>query len=382
MDFSWSTEQLELRDATLAFAKSSLSDDLIARDRDGQFSREFWSRCAEFGIQGLPFATEYGGSGQDAMTTVMAMEALGAGCKDGGLVFGLNAQMWSVQMPIAQHGTEDQKCRYLPRLASGEIIGAHGMSEPDSGSDAFGLRTTADLVGDVYVLNGTKTFVSNATVADVFVVFATVDRSLGARGVTGFLIDRHTPGFSVGKKIGKMGLTTSPMAELVLDGCVVPVANRLGREGRGATIFNDSMEWERACIMAPCVGAMERQLAACVTYARTRKQFGQPISDFQSVSNRLSAMKLRLETSRLILYRAAWSKQTKLPSASVDASMAKLYLGDAWIQSCLDAVQVHGGYGYMTEYEVERDLRDALGGTLYSGTSDIQKAIIARGIGL
>jgi len=382
VDFSWSTEQLELRDATLAFAKSSLSDDLIARDRDGQFSREFWSRCAEFGIQGLPFATEYGGSGQDAMTTVMAMEALGAGCKDGGLVFGLNAQMWSVQMPIAQHGTEDQKCRYLPRLASGEIIGAHGMSEPDSGSDAFGLRTTADLVGDVYVLNGTKTFVSNATVADVFVVFATVDRSLGARGVTGFLIDRHTPGFSVGKKIGKMGLTTSPMAELVLDGCVVPVANRLGREGRGATIFNDSMEWERACIMAPCVGAMERQLAACVTYARTRKQFGQPISDFQSVSNRLSAMKLRLETSRLILYRAAWSKQTKLPSASVDASMAKLYLGDAWIQSCLDAVQVHGGYGYMTEYEVERDLRDALGGTLYSGTSDIQKAIIARGIGL
>ncbi|MEP6495235.1 MAG: acyl-CoA dehydrogenase family protein [bacterium] len=382
MDFSWSAEQIELRDATLAFAKSSLGDDLIGRDRDAQFSRELWRLCAEFGIQGLPFATEYGGSGFDAVTTVMAMEALGAGCKDGGLVFGLNAQMWSVQMPIASHGTDEQKRRYLPRLASGEIIGAHGMSEPDSGSDAFGLRTTAVLTGDHYVLNGTKTFVSNATVADMFVVFATVDRSLGARGVTGFLVDRDTPGFSVGKKIGKMGLTTSPMAELVLDGCVVPVANRLGREGRGATIFNDSMEWERACIMAPCVGAMDRQLAACVSYARTRKQFGQPISDFQSVSNRLSAMKLRLETSRLILYRAAWSKQQRLPTASVDASMAKLFLGDAWIQSCLDAVQVHGGYGYTTEYEVERDLRDAVGGTLYSGTSDIQKAIIARGLGL
>jgi alkylation response protein AidB-like acyl-CoA dehydrogenase len=381
VDFSWSPQQLELRDATIAFARSSLDDDLIGRDRAGAFSSEFWRLCAEFGIQGLPFASEYGGSGQDVLTTVLAMEGLGFGCKDGGLLFGLNAQMWSVQMPINRYGSEEQKRRYLTALCSGEMIGAHGMSEPDSGSDAFGLRTTAERKGDHYVLNGTKTFVSGATIANVFLVFATVDRSKGVLGITGFLVDRDTPGFKVGKKIEKMGLTTSPMAELVFDDCAIPVTNRLGREGRGATIFNDSMEWERACIMAPCLGAMDRQIATCVKYARTRHQFGHPISDFQSVSNRLAAMKLRLETARLILYRAAWTKEQGGP-AGVEASMAKLYLGEAWIQSCLDAVQIHGGYGYTTEYEAERDLRDAVGGTLYSGTSEIQKAIISRGLGL
>jgi alkylation response protein AidB-like acyl-CoA dehydrogenase len=289
--------------------------------------------------------------------------------------------MWSVQMPIDRWGSDAQKQRYLTRLCSGEIIGAHGMSEPDSGSDAFGLRTTAERKGEGYVLNGTKTFVSNATIADVFLVFATIDRSMGVMGITGFLVDRDTPGFRVGKKIEKMGLTTSPMAELIFEDCLVPVENRLGREGRGATIFNDSMEWERACIMAPCLGAMDRQIATCVKYAKTREQFGKPIAEFQSVSNRLAMMKLRLETSRLILYRAAWAKQQG-GSASVEASLAKLHVGEAWIQSCLDAVQIHGGYGYMTEYEAERDLRDAVGGTLYSGTSEIQKALIARGLGL
>jgi alkylation response protein AidB-like acyl-CoA dehydrogenase len=381
VDFSWTPQQIELRDATSAFARSSLNDDLIGRDRDGKFSTDFWRLCADFGIQGLPFAAEYGGSGQDVLTTVLAMEALGNGCKDGGLLFGLNAQMWSVQMPIDRWGSDDQKRRYLAPLCSGAMIGAHGMSEPDSGSDAFGLRTTAARKGESYILNGTKTFVSNATVAGVFLVFATIDRSMGVMGITGFLVDRDTPGFRVGKKIEKMGLTTSPMAELIFEDCAVPVENRLGREGRGATIFNDSMEWERACIMAPVLGAMERQIITCVKYAKSREQFGKPIAEFQSVSNRLAMMKLRLETSRLILYRAAWAKQQG-GSASVEASLAKLHLGEAWIQSCLDAVQIHGGYGYTTEYEAERDLRDAIGGTLYSGTSEIQKALIARGLGL
>jgi alkylation response protein AidB-like acyl-CoA dehydrogenase len=283
VDFSWTAQQTELRDATSAFARSSLNDDLIGRDRDGKFSSDFWRLCADFGIQGLPFAAEYGGSGQDVLTTVLAMEALGNGCRDGGLLFGLNAQMWSVQMPIDRWGTEEQKQRYLAPLCSGAMIGAHGMSEPDSGSDAFGLRTTAQRKGEHYVLNGTKTFVSNATIANVFLVFATIDRSMGVMGITGFLVDRDTPGFRVGKKIEKMGLTTSPMAELIFEDCAVPVENRLGREGRGATIFNDSMEWERACIMAPCLGAMERQITTCVKYAKSREQFGKPIAEFQSV---------------------------------------------------------------------------------------------------
>jgi alkylation response protein AidB-like acyl-CoA dehydrogenase len=381
VDFSWNPEQLELRDAVRSFAAKSLGGDVIGRDRDGTFARDLWQLCGEFGIQGLPFPVEYGGSGQDVLTTVLAMDALGYGCRDGGLLFALNAQMWSVQMPLFRYGSEEQKQRFLPRLCSGEWVAAHGMSEPDSGSDAFSLRTTARLQGDTYILNGTKTFVSNAPVADLFLVFASVDLGKGVLGVTGFLVERDTPGFRVGRDIHKMGLRTSPMAELIFEDCVVPAENRLGREGRGAGIFNDSMEWERACIMAPCLGAMERQLEACVRHAKVRRQFDRPIAEFGSVANRLAAMKLRLETSRLIAYHAAWAKERGC-SPAVAASMAKLHLSDAWIQSCSDAVQIHGGYGYTTEYEFERDLRDATAGTLYSGTSDIQKSIIARGLGL
>jgi alkylation response protein AidB-like acyl-CoA dehydrogenase len=231
------------------------------------------------------------------------------------------------------------------------------------------------------VLNGTKTFVSNAPVADIFLVFATVARDKGVLGITGFLVERDTPGFAVGRKIDKLGLTTSPMSELIFENCIVPAENRLGREGRGAQLFNDSMEWERACIMAPCLGTMQRQLERCVAHARVRQQFGKPIAEFQAVTHRLSSMKLRLEAARLMVYKAVWAKQEGHP-AGAQASMAKLFLSEAFIQSCLDAVQIHGGYGCTREYEIERDLRDSIGGTLYSGTSEIQRAIIARSLGV
>jgi len=381
MEFAWTSDQMTLRDAVLEFAHRALQDDVVRRDRDGEFSRELWTLCAEFGIQGLPFPETYGGRGSDILTTVLAMEALGYACRDSGLLFGISAQMWSVQMPILRFGTEEQKRRYLPRLCNGTIIGAHGMTEPDSGSDAFSLRTTAEHRGDRYVLNGAKTFVSNAPVADVFVVFATVDRSKGVLGLTSLLVDRDTPGFRVSRPIEKMGLTTSPMAELVFEDCAVPVENRLGREGRGATIFDDSMEWERSCILAPFVGTLQRQLETCVRYAKERRQFGKRIGDFQAVSGRLVQMKARLETGRLLLYRAAWTKQQGLPAAS-EAALAKLYLGEACLQSSLDAVQIHGGYGFTREYELERVVRDSVGGRLYSGTSEMQAAIIARTLGL
>jgi alkylation response protein AidB-like acyl-CoA dehydrogenase len=380
MDFSWTPEQTELRDAVVAFARRDLQDDLIGRDAASTFSRELWNRCAEFGIQGLPFPEEFGGRGADIPTTVLAMEGLGYGCRDNGLLFGISAQMWSVQMPILRFGTDAQKQRYLPGLCGGTLIGAHGMSEPDSGSDAFSLRTTAVRRGSAYILNGSKTFVSNAPVADVFLVFATIDPAKGALGITAFLVDRETPGFQVAPPIGKMGLTTSPMADLVFDECEIPEESRLGREGRGAALFNDSMEWERSCILAGFVGTMQRQLEECVRYAKERKQFGKPIGEFQSVSNRLVQMKLRLETGRLVLYKAAWAKQRG--AAGTEAALAKLYLGEACLASALDAVQIHGGYGFTTEYQVERDLRDAVGGRLYSGTSEIQAAIIARSLGL
>ncbi len=381
MDFSWSDEQLAFKDAVVRFARKELNDGLAERERDGKLSRRNWQKCAEFGLIGLATPEAYGGAGEDILTTMLVMEGLGYGCKDNGLIFAINAQMWSVMHPILAFGSEAQKRKYLPSLVSGERIGAHGMSEPDSGSDAFSLRARAVRADGGYVLNGTKTFVTNGPIADMAVVFATVNPDRGRWGVTAFLVDTGTPGFSVSEPIEKMGLRTSPMSELVLQDCFVPEDARLGKEGAGVSVFNSSMEWERSCILAAHVGAMERQIEESVQYARERKQFGQPIGKFQSVSNRVADMKVRLETARLMLYKVAWlKKQGK--SAVMEAAIAKLYLSEAFVRSSEDAMRIHGGYGYMKEFEIERDLRDALGGVFYSGTSDIQRQIIARLMGL
>ncbi len=381
MDFAWTPEQLEVRKGVIEFAQGELRDGLVARDHDSAASRALWKKCADFGIQGSAVPEAYGGLGNDILTTMLIMEGLGYGCRDNGLIFGLNAQMWSVQHPILTFGTEEQKQRYLPGLCAGETVGAHGMTEPDSGSDAYSMRTTAVRHGDGYVLNGTKTMVTNAPWCDMAVVFAATKPGAGHAGISAFLVERGTPGFTVSADMHKMGLRTSPMGELVLEECVVPESSRLGPEGICAAIFNSSMEWERACILGSHVGAMERQLEECVRYARDRKQFEQPIGRFQSVSNRIADMKVRLETCRLILYRVAWLKKIG-KSAVIDAAIAKLYISECFVQSSMDAVRIHGGYGYMTEFEVERDLRDAIGGTLYSGTSDIQRNIIARLMGV
>lgn len=381
MDFSWTEEQLKLRNAVIAFAKRELNADLIDRDRQGELGRENWKKCAQMGILGLAVPEEYGGSATDILTTMLVMEGLGYGCRDNGLIFAMNAQMWSVQHPILTFGTEAQKRKYLPGLCRGELIGAHGMSEPDSGSDAYSLRTRAERTTEGYVLNGTKMFVTNAPVADVALIFATVNPAKGPGGITAFLVEKGTPGLRVSRNIEKMGLRTSPMGELILDDCVLPVESRLGPEGAGPSIFNSSMEWERSCILGGHIGAMERQLEDCIRYVRERRQFGQPIGKFQSVANRIADMKLRLETARLLLYKVAWQKQMGKP-AIMEAALAKLYLSESYVSSSMDAIRTYGGYGYTTELEVERDLRDAIGGTLYSGTSDIQRMIIARWLGL
>jgi alkylation response protein AidB-like acyl-CoA dehydrogenase len=369
MDFSWTDEQLMLKKAVIQFAQQELNQDLIERDRRGEFPRENWLKCAQFGLQGLPFPEEYGGAGADILTTMLTMEGLGYGCRDNGLIFALNAQMWSVQHPILTFGTEAQKQRYLPGLCRGELIGAHGMTEPDSGSDAYSLRTRAEKRDGGYRLNGTKTLVTNAPMADLALVFATTKPDLGQWGITAFLVEKGTPGFTVSHDLDKLGLRTAPMGELILQDCYVPEENRLGPEGAGVSLFSNSMEWERGCILASHVGAMEHQLEACVRYARERRQFDQPIGKFQSVANRIADMKVRLETARLMLYKVAWLK------------CAQFGL-ECFVQSSQDAIRIHGGYGYMTEFEVERDLRDSIGGTLYSGTSDIQRVVIASYLGL
>lgn len=381
MDFSWSQEQIRLRKAVIDFAQNKLNHNLIEREQKGELPRDLWKACADFGLLGLPFPNEYGGENADILSTIFVMEGLGYGCKDNGLIFGMNAQLWSVQMPIFNFGTTAQKNFFLPKLCSGDSIGAHGMTEPDSGSDAYSLSTTAELRGDYYVLNGNKIFITNAFNADIFIVFATVNKANGFLGITAFILEKNFSGLNVSNKIDKMGLKTAPMAELIMINCKVPVENRLGQEGNGAAIFNDSIEWERICILANVLGEMERTIETCVAHAKQRKQFGKPIGKFQSVANKIVDMKIRLETARLILYKGAWSKKT-YGKATLDAAMIKLYLSEAWVKNCLDAVQIFGGYGYTTEIELERSLRDSIGGTIFSGTSDIQRNVIATCLGL
>jgi alkylation response protein AidB-like acyl-CoA dehydrogenase len=381
MDFSFDAEQLAFRDSVIRFAKAELSGDIIQRDRNGDFNAAGFKRCAEFGIQGLPIPAEYGGSGADPMTVVTAMEALGYGCPDNGLLFSINAQMWSFELPILEFGTAEQKNKYLPPLCKGEKVAVHAMTEPEAGSDAFSLRTQAVREGDKYVLNGTKMFITNAPIADWILVFATLDREKGAEAISGFIVERGTPGLKTPHHLDKMGLRTSPMAEVLLEDCAVPVENRLGPEGAGAAIFNCSMAWERGAILASYLGTMQRQIETCVKYARERKQFGKPIGRFQAVAHRVANMKVRLEAARNLVYRVAWTKQQG-KSAVLEAAVAKLFVSESFVQSCLDAIQIHGGYGYMTDFGVERDLRDSISGTIYSGTSEIQRNIIAAMLGL
>jgi hypothetical protein len=381
LDFSLSTDQQELKAAAIAFAQRELDKDLVEREAAGKFSLEAWRACAKFGIQSLPIPTEMGGGGADILTTVLVMEALGYGCHDNGLIFSLNAQMWSLELPLLKFGTPAQQQEFLPGLMAGDLIGVHAMTEPDSGSDAFAMRTRAERQGDEYVLNGTKLYITNAPISDVVLVFAKSPDKPKMASVSAFLVEKGTPGFTVTRGLDKMGLRTSPMGEIVLDDCRIPVENRLGSEGSGMAIFNSSMAWERSCILASALGAMQRQLEACTEYARTRKQFGQPIGKFQAVAGKVADMYLRLEAARLLVYQAAWLGQQGKP-AMAKAAAAKLFTSEAWITSSLDAIQVHGAYGYMTESGIERDLRDAVAGTIYSGTSEIQRVILAGMLGL
>jgi alkylation response protein AidB-like acyl-CoA dehydrogenase len=380
VDFQPNADQRELCEAVRAFGRM-LNDGVKERDASGEFPRELWRKCADFGIPGLPVPVEDGGAGQNLTTTLLAMEALGYACRDNGLVFSLNAQMWAFELPLVRFGNEEQKRRYLPGLCRGEIIGAHGVTEPEFGSDAMSMATRYVRNGDHYILDGAKTFVTNGPVADVVLVFATIDRELRSAGISAFLVERGTPGMTLSKPIPKMGLRTSPMGEVALSDCRVPVANRLGSEGAGVAIFNAAMEWERACIFASHLGSMQRLLEDTIAYAKARRQFGQPIARFSSIADRIVDMKVAIEAGRLLLYKVGAVKDAG-GNAVLDAAIAKLFVSEAHIQQTLDALQIHGGYGYSTEYSVEREVRDAIPGTIYSGTSEMQRKIIARLLGL
>jgi alkylation response protein AidB-like acyl-CoA dehydrogenase len=381
MEFGWTDEQIALRRGAAEFASGRLTDGVIDRDRSGEFPRELWEACAEFGLQGLLVPTEWNGGGQDILSAVAVLEGVGYGALDNGLVFSVAAQVASCAAPLVEFGTEAQKREWLAGLADGTTIGATGVTEPDSGSSVLALGTTATEDRGDWVLDGSKTFVTNAPLADLFLIYARTGGS-GFAGLTCFLVPRETEGLTVGAPIAKMGLRTSPMAQVFLEGCRLPGSAVLGGVGSGAMIFNQTMDVERLLVMAPSVGVMERLLERCVGHARQRTAGSVPIGKHQSIAHRIADMELDLEAARLLLYRAAWHRHHR-GTATRESALAKLAVSEAYVNSCRSAVQIFGGYGYMVEYELERELRDALATTLYVGTSEIQRNLIAglRGLG-
>ena len=382
MDFNLNEEQRLLKAEIIRFAKAELSPGAKERDEHHEFPREQWLKCGQMGLQGLVVPAEYGGSGLDALSTAIALEALGYGCEDGGLVFSICAHLLACVVPIWKHGTEEQKQRYLPDLCRGRLIAVNAMTEPAGGSDAFAMKTRAVADGDAFVVNGAKTFSSNGPVADLAVLYAATHPDKGYMGgVTAFLVEASTPGFVKGQTFHKMGLRSCAIGELVFEDARIDKGAVLGSVGGGGPIFAQSMEWERICLVAAHVGTMQRLLEQAVEYARTRKVFGKRIGEFQAVSHAIADMKVRLEASRLLVYHAA-TRLTVARNVGMDASITKLFVSESLVKSAMDTVQILGGYGFMTEYGVERVLRDAVGGTIYSGTSQMQRNIIAGWLGL
>jgi hypothetical protein len=382
VDFSLTSDQETLRRSVIDFARGRLNEGVIARDRNQVFSRDLWKACGEMGLLGLPVPESYGGSGLDPLTSAIALEALGYGCTDNGLVFSVSAHLLSCVIPLWKFGNEVQRKRYLPGLCDGSLVGIHAMTESGSGSDPFSLRTSAVQDGDHWVINGSKTFISNGPEADVIIVFALTDAKKGFHGgVSAFLLERDTPGFQTSQKIEKMGLRTSPFGELFFDDVHVHRDNILGGLGAGGGIFTHAMDWERILLFAAHLGQAQRLLERGVQHARTRRQQGRPIGKFQAVSHKLANFQVQLEAARLLTYRSA-TRLEKSRGVAFDAAMTKLMVSETLVAGALDVLQVLAGYGYSTEYELEREVRDALGSKIYSGTSEIQRNIIASWMGL
>ncbi len=377
MDFSWTEQQRDLFQRSREFALTLVA----ASDRESGFRHEAWRRCGSFGALGLCAPKIYGGMELDALTTARTLEGLAEGCADGGLLFALSAHLFACVMPLVEHAGDALKQRLLPDLICGERVGANAITEPEAGSDVFALKTRARRDGDDYVLDGVKSYVSNGSEASVFIVYASTAPEHGYMGLSAFAVERSMSGVRVGKPFDKVGLTSCPTTAVYLEECRVPATHRLGREGDGAVIFRASMGWERSCLFALYLGQMARQLEQTIEHARTRKQFRRAIGKRQAIAHRIADMSLRLESARLLLYRACWLRDEG-EDAGVAASMSKLAVSEGAIQSALDAVQIHGGLGCMREVGIAHALENAIPSTIFSGTSEIQRDIIATGLGL
>ena len=380
MDFTFTDEQKEIQKSVLQLCLSKLNDNIFIDDEQAVFPIEKWKICGQFGIPGLPIPEEYGGIGRDMLTTALAIRSLGYGCKDEGLVFSICAHMLTCAIPLWCFGTQEQKTTYLPKLCSGEYIGGNGITEAGAGSDISSIAAKVEKEGNYYSLQGTKIFVTNGPVANLLVIYAKHPDGMNMLDISAFIIETDCPGFSIGQVFKKMGLRTCTLSEVVLDKVRVPEQNLLGRERRGMTVFNKSMLWERIIMGAYHIGAMEQQYELTVKYALLRKQFGQTIISFQQVSDKLVAMKMRIETAKLLLYKVCWNYDNNQADLS-QAAMLKLLTSESKVKNSLSAVQIFGAYGYLKESDVEKQLRDSIAATLYSGTSEIQKNIISERLG-
>ena len=374
MNFGLTREQELVRQMVREFAVNEVKPIAAEIDETERFPMENVKKMAELGMMGIPFPKELGGAGGDVLSYIVAVEELSKVCGTTGVIVSAHTSLCASL--IYENGTPAQKEKYLVPLAKGEKIGAFGLTEPGAGTDAAGQQTTAVLDGDNYILNGSKIFITNGGVADTFIVFAMTDKSQGTRGISAFIVEKDFPGFSIGKKEDKLGIRASSTTELIFENCIVPKENLIGKEGKGFGIAMKTLDGGRIGIAAQALGIAEGAYEEAVKYMKERKQFGRPLSAFQGLQWMIAEMETKIEAAKLLVYKAAWLKQNKLPY-SVDAAKAKLFAAEVAMDVTTKAVQIHGGYGYTKEYPVERMMRDAKITEIYEGTSEVQKMVIA-----
>ncbi|MEH7455855.1 acyl-CoA dehydrogenase [Bacillus pseudomycoides] len=375
MHFKLSEEHEMIRKMVRDFARNEVAPTAAERDEEERFDRSLFDQMAGLGLTGIPWPEEYGGIGSDYLAYVIAVEELSRVCASTGVT--LSAHTSLAGWPIFKFGTEEQKQKFLRPMAEGKKIGAYGLTEPGSGSDAGGMRTTAKRDGDHYILNGSKIFITNGGIADIYVVFALTDPESKQRGTSAFIVESDTPGFSVGKKESKLGIRSSPTTEIMFEECRIPVENLLGEEGQGFKIAMQTLDGGRNGIAAQAVGIAQGALDASVDYARERHQFGKPIAAQQGIGFKLADMATNVEAARLLTYQAAWLESEGLPYGK-ESAMSKVFAGDTAMKVTTEAVQVFGGYGYTKDYPVERFMRDAKITQIYEGTQEIQRLVISR----
>jgi hypothetical protein len=378
MEFGFTEEQLMFRETVYKYAKNEIVPLCEEADLKAEFSFEIWKKLADMGLLGLPFPEAYGGSGADVVTCCLAGEALGHAGVDSGHLLALGAHTYLCTDTLFKNGNEAQRKKYVPKLASGEWIGCMGLTEPGAGSDAASLQTTAVKKGDRWILNGSKTFITNAPVCNLCVVYATVDKKLKHAGISAFIVEKGFKGFSTGKPFHKMGVRASATSEVFLEDCEVPEENLLGEVGKGFEYTHETLSWDRSALLAPFVGAMQFAIEQCAQYATDRVQFDKPIKSFQAIQHKLADMKVIMEGAKLAVYRVAYDKDAGLPLNHMHTSIAKAFVGDWGIKAASEAVQIFGGYGYIHEYPVEKMLRDAKLAQIGGGTSEVQRFIISR----